>query len=109
MFSEKCQYTPEGCVQAHNGEQECALNADDRAVVDAIKKSVETISGTVEHTKAITRSLSVSLIGKSNGDTMDDGGGRIGRLEKLVIWAISGVVGILIWLLAQLFQRLVLK
>ena len=83
------------------------MNADDRAVVDAINKSVDRISDTVEHTKKIAREMSVSLIGRSNGTVVDEGGGRIGRLEKLVTWAISGVIAILVWLLAQLASKII--
>lgn len=89
-----------------NGEGECALNADDRAVVDAIKRDVEKIAVIVDKDEKVNRALSTSLIGRSNGDIVDEGGGRIGRLERLVAWAISGVVGILIWLLAQFVSRM---
>jgi len=97
---------PHGCSQFHNGEEECALNAEDRKVVDEIHARVEDIARAVDRDEKVTRALSSTLIGKANGETFDDGGGRIGRLERLVGWAITGVVGIIIWLLAQFVTKM---
>lgn len=38
----------------------------------------------MDKTLAIVRALSVSLIGRANGETYDEDGGRMGRLEKEV-------------------------
>jgi len=76
------------------------LNADDRRVVDDIQE-------TANETLKITRALSVSLIGKSNGTTIDPSGGRIGRLERFVWWLFSGLVVIGLWLLGTMIARVV--
>jgi len=60
------------------------LNADDRAVVDDILREVRATKTVSEHTDNVVRSLSTSLIGRANGTTYDEGGGRIGRLEDRV-------------------------
>ncbi len=94
-------------MQVYNGEEECALNADDRKVVDEIKAAVDRVALAVDRDEKVTRALSSTLIGKSNCEIFDEGGGRIGRLEKLVYWAIAGIAGIIIWLLAQFVSRMV--
>lgn len=66
-----------GCELAKRGQEECALTAEDRKVVDDILVKV------TENVKA-TRALSASLIGRVNGDTYDEQGGRMGRLEDRV-------------------------
>ncbi len=76
------------------------MNPEDRAVVDNISKDLR------ENTK-ILRALSSTLIGRVNGDTVDEGGGRIGRLEKFVWWIFTGLIAIGVWLGAQMVARLI--
>lgn len=56
-------------------DEEFNLTPSDRKVVDEILKQVTAAA-------KIGRELSISLIGRSNGETIDPNGGRIGWLEQ---------------------------
>ena len=57
------------------GNGETALTPEERDIVNDIHKSSH-------ETTKVLRALSVSLIGRVNGDVVDAEGGRVGRLEK---------------------------
>lgn len=98
-----------GCKQEKLGGEACTLplTPDDRRLIEDIHHKIDEIAKTVDRDERVIRGLSSTLIGKINGETIDDKGGRIGRLESMVTWSICGVTGILVWLLAQFITKLV--
>lgn len=93
------QRSHEGCFQAQVGEGECALNAEDRQIVEGIDKNTREIT-------KVLRALSVSLIGRVNGEEVDPEGGRIGRMEEevkeLFRWRWGTTVALIVILLGML-------
>lgn len=100
MRSEHVLHIPHGgCLEAKKGSRECALNAEDRKVVDAILAEVKETKGIAQKTDNVLRSLSVSLIGSANGTVYDSTGGRLGRVEADVVnlkdwrtWAMISII-----------------
>ena len=64
-----------------SGKMECPLSPEDREAIQEIRSALNRVAESVDRDERITRAISSTLIGRVNGDLVDDRGGRIGRME----------------------------